>query len=50
MNVFLGKPFLYSMLTKLLKSPIKRGIINWLDRLPVIQEMAALKLDVKSQF
>lgn len=50
MNVFLGKPFIYSMLTRLLKSPIRRGSINWLDRLAVIQEMAALKLDIKSQF
>lgn len=47
MNMFLGKPFIYSMLTRLLKSPVKRGSINWLDRLPVIEEMAALKLTNK---
>lgn len=50
MSVFFGKPFIYSMLTRLLKSPLRRGSINWLDGLPVVQEMAALKLDIKSQF
>lgn len=32
-----------------LKSPKRRGNINWIDRLAVIQEMVTLKLDIKFQ-
>lgn len=48
-NVFFGN-LSYNQRVRLLKSPLKRGSINWVDRLPVIQEMAALILDIKSQF
>lgn len=47
---FLGSLSYIQCLQDYLKSPIRRGRINCLDRLPVIQEMAALKLDLKSQF
>lgn len=49
MNVFLGKLFIYSIYV-ILKSPVRRGSISWIDRLPVIQEMTTLKLDIKSRF
>jgi len=28
---------------------MRKGGISWIDRLPVIQEMTTLKLDIKSQ-